>query len=60
MLTALLMRAIGTMAAKKLVLIVLKALVKRTDNTIDDGIVAVISEVMDGNVSNIKKKALKK
>ena len=60
MLTAILVRAIGSTASKKLILVVLKALVKRTDNTIDDALVALISEVMDGDVSSIKKSKLKK
>lgn len=59
MLITLLTRAIGTMAAKKLVLVILGALVKRTDNEIDDALLAVIKEVLDGDTSSIKAKALK-
>ena len=56
MLIALLTRAIGTMAAKKLVLVILKALVKRTDNKIDDAAVDLIDEVMNGKKVKTRKK----
>ena len=57
MLVALLTRAIGTMAAQKLILVILKDLVKRTDNTIDDAAVVLIEEIMTGTA---KKKPRKK
>ena len=59
MITAILMRAIGTTVAKKLVLVVLKTLVKRIDNDLDDARVGIIAEVLDGNTSAIKKSKLK-
>tara|TARA_R110000772_G_scaffold268703_2_gene397743 strand:- start:6760 stop:6945 length:186 start_codon:yes stop_codon:yes gene_type:complete len=60
MIIALLTRAIGTMAAKQLIIMLLRALVNRTDNKIDDALLAVVAEVLEGDTSSIKAKALKK
>ena len=60
MITAIALRMIGTAVAKRLILKILAVLAKRTDNTIDDDIVSLFQQVMDGDVSKVKKSALKK
>lgn len=47
MLTSLIVRYLGSKAAKALILKLLEIYVKKTDNTLDDEILKVIQELMD-------------
>ena len=60
MIPSIVLRFIATAAAKRLVIKILAILAKRTDNTIDDDIIAVIAELMEGDTKSVKKTALKK
>ena len=60
MIQTFLLKMIATKAAKVLIIKILEVLAKRSDNEVDDAIVEVIKEVLDGKTDSIKKSALKK